>query len=114
MIVCTHEEAATKNCCMMVKKCCGMQCMAWNELGANGFCGAIPQPEIMQKAQESFGGMPIPRELIVAEITTGTIPQNAVITTSGLQPYEEHPQSANQAANIAQMTIHKPKHTGVK
>ena len=46
MIVCTPDEASTKYCCMMPKRCHGDQCMAWNELGNNGFCGATLQPEI--------------------------------------------------------------------
>ena len=59
MKVCTSEEATAFNCYRMPKKCCGAQCMAWEETGDNGLCGALPKSEVMQHAVGQFGGMPI-------------------------------------------------------
>jgi hypothetical protein len=52
MKVCTSEEATAFNCYRMPKKCCGAQCMAWEETGDNGLCGALPKSEVMMSAGE--------------------------------------------------------------
>lgn len=134
MIVCTSEEAATKYCCMMPKKCHGAQCMAWEGMGDNGFCGALPKSEIMQKAVESFGGVPnyeqhpfspgaqtsaILEALTVATVQTGTIEHGMIISEH--QPTNAMPEQdqslvlplENSQSNQSQ-TIHKPKHKGAR
>ena len=118
MKVCTSEEAAAFNCYSMPKKCCGAQCMAWNELGENGFCGAIPQPEIMQHAVESFGGVPLfepyplntehpPKEYEVLKVVgvSPLLDHVSIDTLNDGSPEHFAVQSSPQAGDVTSHTI---------
>ena len=127
MKVCTSEESSLFNCYRMIKKCCGAQCMAWEEMGDNGFCGALPKSEIMQKAVESFGGVPnyepypfhparnlstIPEVLPETTAQPGTIEHGMIISEH--QPTNAMPTQVQAVAlpldNLQSQTIHGHSH----
>lgn len=119
MIVCTSEEAATKYCCMMPKKCHGAQCMAWNEIGSRGFCGAVPLPESMQEMVVNHQAADARYKLTVTPLQTGTIEHGMIISEH--QPTNAMPEQV-QAVTLPldnpqssqSQTIHKPKHKGAR
>ena len=124
MKVYTTEDATTKNCCVMIKRCCGNQCMAWETIGDIGYCGMVPKTQVKDTVQvmvtgnmsrpdgqtdsESFDTMPNSPQP-QTNVSLGTIKPNMDIHGNEL-PTPQSDQETNHTH-----TLHKPnKQKGIK
>ena len=104
MKVYTTEDATTKNCCVMIKRCCGNQCMAWETIGDMGYCGMVPKTQVKDTVL-----VPLPDGMLTVTSCNGTIPENLVV--HGLPAFD-----SAQETNHSNGTLHigrgRPKKNG--